>query len=140
MRGWCSSRDVDVVVVPLQKAPLIEVEGLLGRVRRDALRERKGVSGCGDITYFHDGRGHAETQLAPGDRGGSPITPSPILSYLPLASLPQRSRPFAQRFAFYVRSNSAMTSSPSRMISLTIWAAGLMSFTRLHDSPAQSGA
>src|SRR6267143_6070038 len=40
MRRWCSSRDVDVVVVPLKKALLIKVEGLLKGVRRDALRER----------------------------------------------------------------------------------------------------
>src|SRR5712672_2516062 len=35
-----STRDVDVVVVPLEKALAIEVERLLGGVRRDAFRER----------------------------------------------------------------------------------------------------
>src|SRR5258708_12864620 len=35
-----STRDVDVVVVPLEKALSIEVERLLNRMRRDAFRKR----------------------------------------------------------------------------------------------------
>src|SRR5688572_6260109 len=39
MRSGRSSRHVDLVVVPLEQALLIEVERLLGRMRRDVFRK-----------------------------------------------------------------------------------------------------